>query len=43
MRRADPKDGDDTADDSREDDLKAWNMDRLVALTSMMEAEAMVL
>jgi len=42
MKRADPRDGEDT-DDSRDDDLKAWNMERLVALANMMEAEAMVL
>lgn len=42
-KRADPKDGDGTADDSRDDDLKAWNMERFVALASMMEAEAMVI
>ncbi len=43
MERADPNDGDETADDSRDDDLKALNMERLVALASMMEAEAMVI
>jgi hypothetical protein len=38
MRRAEPK------DDSRDDDdLMAWNMERLVALANMIEAEAMVL
>ena len=44
MKRAnDPKDGEDTdGDGSREDDLKAWNMERLVALANMMETEAMV-
>jgi hypothetical protein len=45
MRRAEPKDGEeDTAtDDSRgDDDLTAWNIDRLVAFASMMEAEAML-
>jgi len=43
MKRADPKDGDVTAVDSRDDDLMAWNMERLVALASMMEADAMVI
>ena len=41
MKRADLNDG--AADDSRDvDDLTAWNKERLVALASMMEAEAMV-
>eukprot|EP00985_Skeletonema_marinoi_P028301 scaffold24469_cov108-Skeletonema_marinoi.AAC.1 len=43
MKRADPKDCDVTAVDSRDDDLMAWNMERLVALASMMEADAMVI
>jgi hypothetical protein len=45
MRRAEPKEGDDTTDDDSrdDDDLMAWNMERLVALASMIEAEAMVL